>query len=67
LRERKLGATKGQMISVGSLALRLYEDKFGHRPSKQLEVVEGMRFKTYHYGVEAVDLIERAIDAVLNP
>ncbi len=66
LRERKLGATKGQMISVGSLALRLYEDKFGHRPSKQLEVVEGMRFKTYHYGVEAVDLIERAIDAVLN-
>lgn len=61
------------MTSVGSLALRLYEDKFGHRPSKQLEVVEGMRFKTYHwfktyhYGVEAVDLIDRAIDAVLNP
>src|SRR5919202_226066 len=64
LRERQLSSTKGQMTSVGSLALRLYEDKFGHRPSKQLEVVEGMRFKTYHYGVEAVDLIERAIDAV---
>jgi exodeoxyribonuclease V alpha subunit len=67
LRERKLGATKGQMTSVGSLALRLYELEFGHRPSKQLEVVEGMRFKTYHYGVEAVDLIDRAIDAVLKP
>ncbi len=67
LRERQLGATKGQMTSIGSLALRLYEDKFGHRPSKQLEVMEGMRFKTYHYTVEAVDLIDRAIDAVLNP
>jgi exodeoxyribonuclease V alpha subunit len=67
LRERQLSSTKGQMTSVGSLALRLYEDKFGHRPSKQLEVVEGMRFKTYHYGVEAVDLIDRAIDAVLKP
>lgn len=67
LRERKLSATKGQMTSIGSLALRLYEDKFGHRPSKQLEVVEGMRFKTYHYTVEAVDLIDRAIDLVLNP
>jgi exodeoxyribonuclease V alpha subunit len=67
LRERKLGATKGQMTSIGSLALRLYEDMFGHRPSKQLEVMEGMRFKTYHYGVEAVDLIDRAIDAVLKP
>jgi exodeoxyribonuclease V alpha subunit len=55
------------MTSIGSLALRLYEDKFGHRPSKQLEVMEGMRFKTYHYTVEAVDLIDRAIDAVLNP
>jgi exodeoxyribonuclease V alpha subunit len=66
LRERKLGATKGQMTSIGSLALRLYEDMFGHRPSKQLEVMEGMRFKTYHYGVEAVDLIDRAIDAVLK-
>ncbi|HEY9600687.1 MAG TPA: ATP-dependent RecD-like DNA helicase [Allocoleopsis sp.] len=66
LRERKLGATKGQMTSIGSLALRFYEDKFGHRPSKQLEVMEGMRFKTYHYGVEAVDLIDRAIDAVLK-
>jgi exodeoxyribonuclease V alpha subunit len=54
------------MTSIGSLALRLYEDKFGHRPSKQLEVVEGMRFKTYHYTVEAVDLIDRAIDLVLN-
>jgi hypothetical protein len=31
-----------------------------------LEVVEGMRFKTYHYGVVAVDLIDRAIDLVLN-
>jgi exodeoxyribonuclease V alpha subunit len=49
LRERKLICTKGQMTSIGSLALRLYEDLFGHRPSKQLEVVEGMRFKTYHY------------------
>ena len=67
LRERKLSATKGQMTSLGSLALRLYEDKFGHRPPKQLEVVEGMRFKTYHYAVEAVDLIDRAIDLVLNP
>ena len=66
LRERKLSSTKGQMTSIGSLALRLYEDKFGHRPSKQLEVVEGMRFKTYHYTVEAVDLIDRAIDLVLN-
>jgi len=66
LRERKLSSTKGQMTSIGSLALRLYEDKFGHRPSKQLEVVEGMRFKTYHYGVEALDLIDRAIDLVLN-
>lgn len=66
LRERKLSATKGQMTSIGSLALRFYEDKFGHRPSKQLEVMEGMRFKTYHYGVEAVDLIDRAIDAVLK-
>jgi exodeoxyribonuclease V alpha subunit len=55
------------MTSVGSLALRLYEDKLGHRPSKQLEVVKGMRSKTYYYGVEAVDLIHRAIDAVLNP
>lgn len=66
LRERKLLVTKGQMTSIGSLALRLYEDKFGHRPSKQPEVVEGMRFKTYHYPVEAVDLIDRAIDLVLN-
>jgi exodeoxyribonuclease V alpha subunit len=66
LRERKLICTKGQMTSIGSLALRLYEDLFGHRPSKQLEVVEGMRFKTYHYSVEAVDLIDRAIDLVLN-
>ncbi|HEY9596155.1 MAG TPA: AAA family ATPase [Cyanophyceae cyanobacterium] len=67
LRERQLSSTKGQMTSIGSLALRLYEDKFGHRPSKQLEVLEGMRLKTYHYGVEAVDLIDRAIDAVLKP
>lgn len=66
LQQRNLQATTGQMTSIGSLALRLYEDKYGNRPSRQPEQVGKMRFKTYHYPVEACDLIDRAIDLVLK-
>ncbi|HAZ45386.1 MAG TPA: ATP-dependent RecD-like DNA helicase [Cyanobacteria bacterium UBA11369] len=66
LQQRNIEATTGQMTSIGSLALRLYEDKYGNRPSRQPEQVGKMRFKTYHYPVAACDLIDRAIDLVLK-
>ncbi len=66
LQQRQIEATSGQMTSIGSLALRLYEDRYGNRPSRQLEQVGKMRFKTYHYPLEAGELIDRAIDIVMN-
>ena len=66
LQQRQLEATNGQMTQIGSLALNLYEDKYGHRPSKQIEPVGNKRFKTYHYPSEATELIDRAINLVLN-
>lgn len=62
---RRLVATPGQMTTIGTIALNLYESKYGHRPSKQLEVLGKLRFKTYHYEMAAVDLIDSAIDLVL--
>ncbi len=66
IEQRSLNPTKGQMTSIGSLALSLYQNKYGHRPSKQFEQVGSMRFKTYHYPSDAVELIDRAIDTVLQ-
>lgn len=66
LQERGLIATPGQMTTIGSIALQLYSDKYGHRPSKQLEQVGKFRFKTYHYETVAVELIDSAIDLVIR-
>ncbi|HEY9874351.1 MAG TPA: ATP-dependent RecD-like DNA helicase [Candidatus Obscuribacterales bacterium] len=66
LKERQIKATNGQMTKIGSLALQLYKDKYGHLPSRQLEQVGEMRFKTYHYPIEASYLLDRAIDLVLQ-
>ncbi|BAZ33870.1 recombinase D (plasmid) [Cylindrospermum sp. NIES-4074] len=63
---RGLIATPGQMTTIGTIALQLYEDKYGHRPSKQLEQVGKFRFKTYHYESAAVELIDSAIDLVMR-
>jgi exodeoxyribonuclease V alpha subunit len=65
LQERGLIATPGQMTTIGTIALQLYSDKYGHRPSKQLEIVGKFRFKTYHYETAAVELIDSAIDLVI--
>ena len=66
LKERSLEATQGQMTTIGSLALQLYEDKYGHRPSKQPEQVGKYKFKTYHYESSAVKLIDQAIDLFMS-
>ena len=66
IEQRSLNATKGQMTSIGSLALSLYQNEYGHRPCKQFEQIGSMRFKTYHYPSDAVELIDRAIDTVLQ-
>lgn len=66
LQERQLSATPGQMTTIGSLAVEMYQAKYGHRPSKQLEQVGKFRFKTYHYEISALALLDRAIDAVMN-
>jgi exodeoxyribonuclease V alpha subunit len=66
LRERGLTATPGQMTTIGTIALQLYEDKYGHRPSKQLEQVGKFKFKTYHYETSVVELIDSAIDLVMR-
>jgi exodeoxyribonuclease V alpha subunit len=67
LRERGLtAATPGEMTTIGTIALQLYSDKYGHRPSKQLEIVGKFRFKTYHYETYAVELIDSAIDLVIR-
>jgi exodeoxyribonuclease V alpha subunit len=66
LRERGLTATPGQMTTIGTIALQMYEDKYGHRPSKQLEQVGKFRFKTYHYETAAVEFIDSAIDLVMR-
>jgi exodeoxyribonuclease V alpha subunit len=66
LRDRGIEATKGQMTSIGSLALGLYVDTYGHRPSRQLEQVGSFRFKTYHYEPETVRLLDQAIDTVIG-
>ncbi|MBR8833026.1 MAG: ATP-dependent RecD-like DNA helicase [Stigonema ocellatum SAG 48.90 = DSM 106950] len=63
---RGLIATPGQMTTIGTIALQLYESKYGHRPSKQLEIVGKFRFKTYHYETAAVELIDSAIDLVMR-
>lgn len=65
LRERSIAANKGQMTSIGSLALRLYEDKYGRRPDKQPEQLDSFRFRTYHYELDAVGLLDQAIDLVI--
>ncbi|AFZ23627.1 hypothetical protein Cylst_1338 [Cylindrospermum stagnale PCC 7417] len=56
----------GQMTTIGTIALQLYEDKYGYRPSKQLEQVGKFRFKTDHYESAAVELIDSAIDLVMR-
>ncbi|GAB1545053.1 ATP-dependent RecD-like DNA helicase [Scytonema sp. NUACC21] len=66
LREMGIEATQGQLTSIGTLVLKLYEDRYGHRPCKQLEQVGKFKFKTYHYELHALDLINSAIDLVLN-
>ena len=66
LSQRNLSATKGQMTSIGSLALSLFENKYAHRPSKRFETVGKFKFKTYHYPQRDTDLIDRAIDLVLS-
>ncbi len=66
LQKRKLIATPGQMTTIGTIALQLYEEKYGHRPSKQLEIVGKFRFKTYHYETAAVELVDSAIDLVMR-
>ncbi|MDZ8109351.1 MAG: ATP-dependent RecD-like DNA helicase [Nostoc sp. DedQUE12a] len=66
LQSRKLSATPGQMTTIGTIALQMYEDKYGHRPSKQLEQVGKFKFKTYHYEISAVELIDSAIDLVMR-
>ena len=66
LRERRIAATKGQMTSIGSLALRLYEDKYGRRPDKQPEQLNSFRFRTYHYSPDAVGLLDQAINLVIQ-
>ena len=66
LRQLGLKASTGQMTAIGSLALQMYESKYGYRPSKRLEQVGDFRFKTYHYEVTAVELIDCAIDSVLG-
>ncbi|MUG91878.1 ATP-dependent RecD-like DNA helicase [Scytonema sp. UIC 10036] len=66
LQELGLEATQGQMTSIGTLVLKLYEDRYGHRPCKQLEQVGKFQFKTYHYELHALDLINSAIDLVFN-
>ena len=66
IEQRSLNATKGQMTSISSLALSLYQNEYGHRPCKQFEQVGSMRFKTYHYPPDAVELIDQAIDTVLQ-
>lgn len=65
LSQRNLSATKGQMTSIGSLALSLFENKYSHRPSKRFETVGKFKFKTYHYPNKDTDLIDRAIDVIL--
>ncbi|MDJ0717814.1 MAG: ATP-dependent RecD-like DNA helicase [Prochloraceae cyanobacterium] len=67
LKERNIDATKGQMTSIGSLALSMFENQYGHRPAKQFEVVGKFKFKTYHYPITDIDLVDRAIDIVLTP
>jgi len=66
LQERQLTATPGQMTTIGTIALQMYEEKYGHRPSKQLEQVGKFKFKTYHYETSAVELIDSAIDLVMR-
>ena len=66
LQQLGLKASTGQMTAIGSLALQMYESKYGYRPSKRLEQVGDFRFKTYHYEVTAVELIDCAIDSVLG-
>jgi exodeoxyribonuclease V alpha subunit len=66
LQQRAIEVSKGQISAIGSLALKLYEDKYGHRPSKQFEKVGTWTFKTYHYPNDAVELLDRAIDIVLD-
>ncbi len=66
LEQRNIEATKGQTMKIGSLALSLFENKYGRRPIKQLEVVGKFKFKTYHYQPNDIDLLDRAIDTVLS-
>ncbi len=66
LRQRGLEATTGQKTTIGSLVLQLYEAKYGFRPSKQFEQVGEFRFKTYHYEMTAVELIDGVIDTVIR-
>jgi exodeoxyribonuclease V alpha subunit len=66
LQSRKLTATPGQMTAIGTIALQMYENKYGHRPSKQPEQVGKFKFKTYHYETSAVELIDSAIDLVMR-
>ncbi|MGK7902754.1 MAG: ATP-dependent RecD-like DNA helicase [Hormoscilla sp.] len=68
IKERGIQVTTGQRTKIGRLTLQLYQDKYGHFPSKQPEQMEDMKFKTktYHYSEDAVHLIDRAIDIVLH-
>ncbi len=37
IKERSYSASVGQMTSIGTLALSLYQNEYGHRPGKQFE------------------------------
>nr|MDJ0712747.1 hypothetical protein [Prochloraceae cyanobacterium] len=66
LKQRSLDATKGEMVQIGSLALSMYESLYGYRPRSQFEQVGDFKFKTYHYQLKDVEIVDRAIDTVLN-
>ncbi|NET09227.1 MAG: AAA family ATPase [Symploca sp. SIO2B6] len=66
VQQRQLNLTAGQMTSIGSFAVSLYVERYGTRPSKRPEQVGSYRFKTYHYEIEALWLVDRAIDLVLQ-
>ena len=66
IHQLKLTVSKGELTKIGSLSVKLFEERYGHRPSKKAEKVGGFSFNTYHYPANDIDLVDSAIQQVLG-
>ena len=64
--ERGLKASRGDLIRIGGITSKIYESKYGEPPIKRNQYVDGAPRKVCSYTTEHLEIIDQAIDEVLE-